>query len=81
MTLRIPLRVTAVLEAGTGVACLLVPRLPAALLFGSPPAGTLGLILVRFIGAALLSLGMACWWAANDPASRAAAGVVKEEMR
>jgi hypothetical protein len=48
-----------------------------ALLFGSTPATALELIFLRLIGVALLSLGMACWWAANDPASRAAAGVVK----
>jgi len=46
-------------------------------LFGPPSATPLGLVLARFIGAALLSLGMACWWAANDPDSRAAEGVVK----
>ena len=71
------LRVTAVLEAGTSLAALLVPRLLVALLFGPASATQLELFLVRFIGAALLSLGMACWWAAEDPESRAAEGIVK----
>jgi len=77
MSLRKLLRVTAVLEAGAGVACLLVPRLVVELLFGPASATQLEAVLVRFIGAALLSLGMACWWAAEDPESRAAEGVVK----
>ena len=77
MSLRTLLRVTAALEAGTSVASLLVPRLLMALLFGPASDTPLGLVLARFIGATLLSLGMACWWAANDPESRAAEGVVK----
>jgi len=71
------LRVTAVVEAGTSVAALLVPRMVVALLFGPASATQLELVLARFIGAALLSLGMACWWAAEDPESRAAEAVVK----
>src|SRR5215472_12801390 len=77
MSMRSLLRVTAVLEAGTSVASLLVPRLLVALLFGPASVTQLEVVLVRFIGAALLSLGMACWWAAEDPESRAAEGVVR----
>jgi len=77
MSLRKLLRVTAVVEAGTSVAALLVPRMVVALLFGPASATQLELVLARFIGAALLSLGMACWWAAEDPESRAAEAVVK----
>jgi hypothetical protein len=77
MSLTNLLRVSAVIEAGASIAALLVPRSLVALLFGSASATTLELVLARFIGAALLSLGMACWWAAGDPESRAAEGVVK----
>ena len=77
MTIRTPLLVTAVLETGTAVASLLAPRLLVGLLLGPAPSTVLVMVLARFIGAALLSLGLACWWAANDPESRAAGGVVK----
>lgn|SRR5215471_1571097 len=77
MRLRSLLRVSAAVEAGAGVAALLAPRLLVALLFGPASATPLELVLARFVGIALLSLGMACWWAANDPESRAAQGVVK----
>jgi hypothetical protein len=77
MSLRSLLRVSAAIEVGAGVAALLVPRLLVTLLFGPASATPLELVLARFVGIALLSLGMACWWAANDPESRAAEGVVK----
>jgi hypothetical protein len=77
MTLGNLLRVTAVIEVATGVASLLGPRLLVQLLFGRASTTAIELVLARFIGAALLSLGMACWWAANDPESRATEGVVK----
>lgn len=77
MSVRSLLRVSAAIEAGAGVAALLVPRLLVELLFGPASATPLELVLARFVGIALLSLGMACWWAAHDPESRAAEGVVK----
>src|SRR5215510_6515204 len=77
MTLSIPLLVTAVLETGTAIVSLLAPRLLVGLLFGQTPDTLLMMVLARFIGAALLSLGLACWWAAKDAESRAAGGVVR----
>jgi hypothetical protein len=77
MSLRRLLRVSAAIEAGAGAAAVLVPRLLVTFLLGPASATPLELVLARFIGVALLALGMACWWAANDPESRAAEGVVK----
>ena len=59
-----------------GLACLVVPSLPSDLLFGQPPSTPLAVVLVRFVGAVLLSLTLACWFAADDP-TIAAFGVVK----
>jgi hypothetical protein len=70
------LRVTAVVELLTGAAFLTVPWLPFVILFGQPLDGVLGLLAGRFIGAALLALGLACWWAAEDADSRAASGLI-----
>jgi hypothetical protein len=76
MIFRTLLRVTATIEAGTALALLLLPRLIVSLLFGQPPGTPLGLLLARFVGVPLLSLGLACWWASLDPASRVALGLV-----
>jgi len=71
------LRVTAVLEGATALAFLLLPSLPSALLFGQTLSTALGVVFGRFFGAVLLSLSLACWWAANDPRSPAASGIVR----
>lgn len=70
------LAITAVLEAATGMALLASPSFVAGLLFGLPLDSPSALVLGRVAGAALLALGMACWLARDDGASRAARGVV-----
>jgi hypothetical protein len=68
--------VTAVIEVGAGVALLCCPSATVNLLLGSgldtSPAVTLG----RVAGAALLTLGIACWLAQYDAQSCAARGLV-----
>ena len=59
-----------------GVACLAVPNLTSELLFGRPPATLLEFALARLVGAAILSLALACWFAARD-SGFATLGVVK----
>jgi hypothetical protein len=76
MTLRPLLRVTGALEAVMAVAFVLWPSLPLTILFGQSPDTALALLAGRIGGAALLSLAMACWWAGDDPESRAASGLV-----
>ena len=68
--------VTAVIEAATGVALLLSPPLPVSLLLGASLDTPTGLVVGRVAGAALLSLGIACWLARNDEQSRAATGLI-----
>ena len=70
------LSVTAVLEAGTGLALVVSPAVPVSLLFGTTLETLVALTIGRIAGAALLSLGAACWLARNDERSRAAAGMV-----
>jgi Kef-type K+ transport system membrane component KefB len=68
--------VTAVLEAGIGLTLVVSPSVPVSLLFGTaldtPTASAVG----RVAGAALLSLGVACWQARNDEQSRAGKGLI-----
>jgi hypothetical protein len=74
--MRILLIVTAVLEAITGIALVASPSLPVSFLIGSPLDTPVGLVIGRLAGAALLTLGLGCWLARNDQASRAAHGLV-----
>ncbi|MCE0521281.1 MAG: hypothetical protein LV480_00025 [Methylacidiphilales bacterium] len=68
--------VTAIIEVGAGLALVSVPSKAVELLLGapldSPAAGMLG----RVAGAALLTLGVACWLARADAQSEAARGLV-----
>ncbi len=70
------LTVTALIEAGTGVALLVAPPVIVKLLLGSPLDSTPAVMLGRVAGAALLALGIACWLARADIQSRAARGLV-----
>ena len=67
--------ITAWVELGAGLVFLLAPALVLKLLFG--PAETQAAVAVaRLTGAALLSLGAACWWARNDRGSASSGGLV-----
>ena len=65
MSTKALLIVTALLEVGTGFSLMVVPSLTAELLLGqglsSPPA----LVVARIAGAALISVGVACWLTRN----------------
>jgi len=66
---------TGLMEAGAGLALLVTPALVIELLLASP-AGHTDIALARWAGAALLSLGAACWWARGDGASTASRAIV-----
>ena len=68
--------VTALLETATGLALLLSPPLVVAVLLGASLDAPAALVVGRMAGAALLSLGGACWLARNDGPSRALRGLV-----
>jgi hypothetical protein len=68
--------VTALIEAGAGVALGCCPSAVVALLLGSGLDSPAAVMLGRLTGAALLALGVACWLARDDAQSRAARGLV-----
>ena len=76
MTIKTLFIVTAVVEAGIGVALLLSPSAPVAILLGASLDTPAGFVVARVAGAALLSLGIACWLAHYDEKSCAARGLV-----
>ena len=68
--------VTAMVEVGTGLALAIAPSVLVALLLASPLSTTVGMTVGRVAGAALFSLGAACWLARDDERSRAATGLI-----
>ena len=69
------LTVSAVLEAVVGVALLTSSSVPV-LLLGAPLDTAPGVIVGRVAGAALLSLGVACWLSRHGIPSSASSGLV-----
>jgi len=67
---------TAVIEASAGLALLIAPSETVELLFGSTLAATMSADLVRLVGPALLTLGLANWIASRHAQSPSALGVV-----
>src|SRR6266496_3458108 len=70
------LKLTAIIEAATGLGLIAVPSVVVRLLLGSPLDTSAAVMLGRVAGAALLALGVACWLARDDTQSRAARGLV-----
>src|SRR4029450_11021142 len=67
MVARKLLVVTALVETATGLILLGSPTLVVAFLLGASLDAPAALIVARMAGAALLSLGCACWLARNAP--------------
>jgi len=68
--------VSAAVEVGAGIALLAVPLVIVGLLIGNAPDSPTALAVARLAGAALVTLGLVCWFASRDSGSRAARGVV-----
>ena len=76
MVARKLLIVTALAETATGLMLLVSPTLVVAFLLGASLDAPAALVVARIAGAALLSLGYACWLARSDSPNRAAGGMV-----
>ena len=70
------LSITSAVEAATGLLLLAAPSILVELLLGVPPGSPAGVTVARVTGVALLALGVACWLARDDAASRAAKGLI-----
>ena len=75
-TMKNLLILTAVIEAGAGLVFVVLPSAAVKLLFGSSLDAPAALMVGRLTGAALITLGVACWLACLDVNSRAATGLV-----
>lgn len=70
------LSITGALEAATGLVLVAAPAMLVELLLGAAPDTPAGLTVSRVAGVALLALGVACWFAREDPSGRAATGLI-----
>jgi len=70
------LTITAVLEAGTGVALVVAPSASSVMLLDAPLDTPASLVMGRLLGAALLSIGTASWFAGFEPRGRSPTGLV-----
>jgi hypothetical protein len=73
--MKLLLKLTALIEAATGLGLITVPAVVVRLLLGSELLGA-GIPLGRLTGAPLLTLGIVCWLASSDTQSCAARGIV-----
>jgi len=69
------LKLTAIIEAATGLGLIAVPAIVVRLLLDAEMSGAT-IPLGRVAGVALLALGVACWLACDDTQTRAARGLV-----
>lgn len=76
MKTRLLFIVTALLEVGIGLALLVLPALTVKILIGAHFETAADSIVGRVGGAALLTLGVACWLARNDEHGGAAKGLI-----
>jgi uncharacterized membrane protein len=70
------LTVTAIVEAGAGLALLGLPSVTASLLFGISLDSSAAVSLARIGGAAILALAIVCWLARRDVHGSASQGLV-----
>lgn len=70
------LTITALIEVATGLAILAAPSSVSQILLGAALETPASLVVARVAGLALLALGLACWVARRDHASRAAYGLI-----
>jgi hypothetical protein len=76
MTMKTLLPVTAIVEAGAGLALLAAPSLTASLLLGAPLDSPAAISLARVGGAAILTLALVCWLARRDADGLASQGLI-----
>jgi len=75
--MKLLLLLAAVIEAGAGLALLLIPTVAVSALVGAPLNTPTGLVAARIAGAALAALAIACWQARNGERGSPATGVVE----
>ena len=63
---KVLLQVIAAVEAGAGAGLVLVPTAIVAFLIGGAVDSPTALVVTRLAGAALVTLGLVCWFASRD---------------
>src|SRR4051812_18802110 len=68
--------ITAAIEAATGLALITAPAIVATLLLGNWTAAAPAQIVARIAGAALLALGLGCWFGRTSTSGAEARGLI-----
>jgi hypothetical protein len=76
MFMKALLTLTAIVEAGAGLALLALPSVTASLLLGAPLVSVAAVILARIGGAAIIALAIICWLVRDSENSIASRGLV-----
>jgi len=76
VTIRTFQAVTAVAEAGAGLALLGLPSVTTSLLFGTPLDSSAAASVARMGGAAIVAIAVICWLARGDAQGPASHGVL-----
>ncbi len=71
------LTISAVIEAAAGLALAIAPSTVVLALLGSPLVAPASVVIGRVLGAALLSLGAACWGTRVDALGHRAEGLIR----
>jgi hypothetical protein len=72
MAVLLLLTIEAAIEAGTGLALVMIPQVVSDLLLGTDLTSS-GIAVARVAGIALISLGLACWMSRRDAVGALAA--------
>ena len=75
--MKLLLMVMAILEAIAGLVLLVVPAIGVSKLLGTPLDTPGGLVMARVAGAALVSLGVACWQLRNGERGSASTNLIQ----
>ena len=75
--MKLLLMISAVIEAGAGLALLFIPSVAVSALLGVPLDTPTGLVAGRIAGAALVALAIACWQVRNGERGSPATGVIE----
>jgi hypothetical protein len=67
---------TAVVEGGTGLVVLVLPRVPLTLLLGIDDGSAVTVFVARIAGSALVAIAVGCWMARNEKDSRALVAIL-----
>ncbi len=78
--MRVLLVIKAAVEMATGIALVMIPSMVLTLLLGAALDAPIGKVVCGIAGAALITIGLACWMARDETRSRGTLGLIKAAL-